>query len=265
MTIDRAAYVEEIFMGSPLYSNLGETSIVPSTTPRAGNKLTTYVQDYGESKDISKNFFDDNMHGFYSKVVSDMALKARISQTKNAFAVFRGAFTTTTTADGAAWISASHTLLNGATYSNLISGALSVTTLNTALVTLAEQPDQAGVIIGNQGKYLVVPQKLFVHATQITQSALVADSGNNNLNVYRSAFGITIYTSPYLGANAGGSDTAWFLLAENHCITRIVRQGIQTYLRDWGMSNNRTYNYQANYREVVYVPDYQGSVGSLGV
>jgi hypothetical protein len=206
----------------------------------------------------------DNMHGMYSKVIEDMAMKARVTMTNNAFAVFRGAFTTTLTADGAAWIG-SHTLLNGATYSNVVTGALSISTFNDALVKLAEQPDQAGVVMGNQGKYLVVPQALFVHASQITESALVADSGNNNLNVYRSAFGITIYTSPYLGATAGGSDTAWFLLSENHTVTRIIRQGIQTYLRDWGMSNNRTYNYQANFREVVYTPDYQGAVGATGV
>lgn len=204
------------------------------------------------------------MHGMYSKVIEDMALKARITQTANAFAVFRNAFTTTLTADGAAFIG-SHTLLNGDTYSNAVSGALSVSTFNDALVKLAEQPDQSGVVIGNMGKYLLVPQALFTHAKQITDSALVADSGNNNVNVYRSAFGITIYTSPYLGAAAGGSDTAWFLLSENHTVTRIVRQGIQTYLRDWGMSNNRTYNYQANFRETVYVPDYQGAVGSTGL
>jgi len=206
----------------------------------------------------------DNMHGMYSKVIEDMAVKARVTMTANAFAVFRGAFTTTLTADGAAWIG-SHTLLNGQTYSNLVTGALSVSTFNDALVKLAQQPDQAGVILGNQARYLVVPQALFTHATQITESALVADSANNNLNVYRSAFGITIYTSPYLGASAGGSDTAWFLLSENHCVTRVIRQGIQTYLRDWGMSNNRTYNYQANFREVVYVPDYIGSCASTGL
>jgi hypothetical protein len=206
-----------------------------------------------------------NMHGMYAKVIEDMATKARITMTSNAFAVFRGAFTTTLCADGSAWI-ASRTLLNGSTYSNLLaSSPLGVTTFNNALVLLAEQPDQAGVIMGNQGKYLVVPQALFTHAKQITDSALVADSGNNNINVYRSAFGVTIYTSPYLGANAGGSDTAWWLLSDNHCVTRIIRQGVQTFLRDWGYSNNRTYSYQANFREVVYVPDYQGAVGATGV
>jgi len=58
MQIDRAAYVEEVFQGSPLYANISETQTVPATTPIAGNKLTTFVQDYAQAKDISKNFFD---------------------------------------------------------------------------------------------------------------------------------------------------------------------------------------------------------------
>jgi len=58
MQIDRAAYVEEIFMGSPLFSNISETQGVPSTTPMAGNKMTTYVQDFGQAKDLSKDWFD---------------------------------------------------------------------------------------------------------------------------------------------------------------------------------------------------------------
>jgi len=264
MTIDRAAYVEEIFMGSPLFANVGETQVVPATTPIAGNKLTTYVQDYSQARDISKDWFDDNMHGMYSRVITDMATKARITQTSNAFAIFRNAFTTALTADGVA-ICGAHTLLNGASYTNTFTGALTVENFNAALVAMGSQPDQAGVVMGTMAKYLVVPPVLFTHAVQITQSALVADSGNNNINVYRSAFGVTIYTSPYLGsAVSGGSDSHWFLLADNHQITRIVRQGVQTFLRDWGYSNNRTYNYQANFRETVYCPDYIGIIGFTG-
>ena len=68
MQIDRAAYVEEVFMGSPLFANIAETQTVPANTPIAGNKLTTYVQDYAQAKDISKNFFDDKLSALLSSV-----------------------------------------------------------------------------------------------------------------------------------------------------------------------------------------------------
>ena len=261
---DHAAYIEEIYKGSGLFPKIGETTTVPVSTPRVANKLTTYISDFANSVEISKNLFDDNMHSVWSKTVADFAVKARITQDDNAFALFRNAFTTTLTADGAAFI-ASHTLLNGETQTNLATGALTEATLYNAMVLLRQQKDEAGVIMGNVGTILLVPSKLFKTAVQITESALISGQGNNDINVYRSAYGITVYSSPYLDAVAGGSDTAWFLLARNHAVTRLIRQGIQTALRDWSISNNRTYLYQANFRETVYVSNYVGACGSLGV
>lgn len=203
------------------------------------------------------------MHGVWAKAVADFAMVARVSQDDNAFAFFRNGFTTSLTADGSAMFS-THTLIGGGTQSNAGTSALSPTSLYTAIVALRQQKNQAGIILGNVPTVLLVPSALYKHAIEITDSALIADSANNNINVYRSAYGITIYTSPYLDAAAGGSDTAWFLLSRNHAVTRLVRQGIQTALRDWSVSNNRTYLYQANFREAVYAPDYVGTYGSTG-
>lgn len=264
LSTEHAAYIESIFKGSPLFPKIGETQTVPLSTPKVANKLTTLIKDFAQGIELSKNLFDDNMHGVWSKSVADLAMVARVSQDDNAFAWFRGAFTTSLTADGIAFIG-THVLLNGATQSNAVSGALSPTTLNLAIVALRQQKNQAGVILGCVPNILLVPSALFKKAVEITESALLADSANNNLNVYRSAYGLTVYTSPYLDAVAGGSDTAWFLLSRNHSVTRLLRQGIQTSLRDWTMSNNRTYFYQANFREEVYAPDYVGVVGSTGV
>lgn len=258
-----AAYIEEVYKGNPLYISIGETQTVPLSTPKVANKLTTYVKDFALSVELSKNLFDDNMHGVWAKTVADMARKALISQDDNAFNLFRLAFTTALTADGDA-ICSSHTLIGGGTQSNLITGALTDTTLNTAIISLREQKDQAGVIMGSVPSILLVPSALFKKAVQLTESALISENANNAINVYRSAYGITVYSTPYLGAAAGGSDTAWFLMANNHSVTRLIRQGIQTALRDWTYSNNRTYLYQANFREEVYCPDYVGIVGSLG-
>ena len=197
-------------------------------------------------------------------MIANFALKARVTLDDNAFALFRNAFTTSLTADGSALIS-THTLLNGSTFSNLVTGALSPTTLKTAIQQLRESKDQAGIILGCVPSVLLVPEAMFPHALEITNSALIADVANNNVNVFRSTYGIEVWSSPYLGAAAGGSDTAWFLLAKNHSVTRLIRQGIVTSLRDWSLSNNRTYFYQANMRETVYCPDYIGIVASTGV
>lgn len=264
-TTDRASHIEETIKKVGLFPKISESQDVPTETPRVTNKKTTLIADFADGVEMSKNMFDDDQHSTVEMIIRDFATKARATQDSNAFGLYRGSFTTTLTNDGVAFISASHPLIGGGTESNLVTGALSSATLNDAMVRLAEMKDQSGVVMGNQANALLVPVDLFKKAKEITDSQLESDTADNNINVWRSTFGYTVWTSPYLGAvNPGGSDTAWWLLSRNHSVTRIVRQGIETNLRDWTFSNNRTYFYQANFREEVYVSDYVGAVGSLG-
>ena len=263
-----AAWIQSVNKGSGLFPAIGETVAVPLSTPRVTNKQTTQILTFAQGIDISKQLFDDNMHGVWAEDVRDFAIKAKDTQDYTAFGLFRLGFTTTLTADGVAWFSASHPLIGGGTQSNVATGASSALTpdsLNTGIINLVEQKDQSGVIRGSSPAVLLVPPALWKHAREITDSALIADSGNNNVNVYRSALGITVWTSHWLGAVAGGSDTAWFLLARRHGITRLIRQGLETALTDWRYSNNLVYRYQANYRENYFVADYAGTYGAAGV
>lgn len=262
-----AAWIQSINKGSGLFPAIGETATVPLSTPHVTNKQTTQIATFAQGIDISKQLFDDNMHGVWAEDVRDFADQAKNTQDYNAFALFRNGFTTALTADGSA-IFSTHTLIGGGTQANNASGAgsaLSPTSLNTGLVSMVEQKNQAGVISGSTPAVLLVPPALWKHAREITDSALIADLANNNINVYRSALGITVWTSHWLGAVAGGSDTAWFLLAKRHGFTRLIRQGLETALTDWRYSNNLTYRYQANFREAYFCADYAGSYGATGV
>lgn len=258
-----AAWIQSINKGSGLFPAIGETQSVPLSTPHVTNKQTTLIQTFAQGIDISKQLFDDNMHGVWAEDVRDFAIKAKDTQDYTSFGLFRNGFTTALTADGSA-IFSTHTLIGGGTQSNTGTSALTPTSLNTAIVNLMEQKDQSGVIRGSAPKVLLVPPALWKHAREITDSALIADSGNKNVNVYRSALGITVWTTHWLGAVAGGSDTAWFLLAARHGFTRLIRQGLETALTDWRYSNNLTYRYQANFRENYFCADYAGSYGSTG-
>ncbi len=262
-----AAWIQSINKGSGLFPAIGETATVPLSTPHVTNKQTTQILTFAQGIDISKQLFDDNMHGVWAEDVRDFAQKAMDTQDYSAFALFRNGFTTALTADGVSIFNAAHPLIGGGTQSNTASGAgsvLSPTSLNDAITNLMEQKDQSAVIRGSSPAVLLVPPKLWKHAREITDSALIADSGQNNVNVYRSALGITVYTSHWLGLAAGGSDTAWFLLAKRHGFTRLIRQGLETALTDWRYSNNLTYRYQANFRENYFCADYAGSFGATG-
>lgn len=271
-----AAYIGTIHKGPGLFSKIGEVQAVPSYVAKVANKWTVTIADFAEGIDVSKNLFDDDIHGEWENQVSDLAIMARRTQDFNAFKIFRGAFTTTLTADGAALVS-SHTLIGGGTTNNEVvtadvSGAsttaLTTSSFNVAMQRLATMKSQAGVPLQCVGDILVVPPPLFITARQIAVSALVPENGNNAVNVFSMDYSIKVYQSVWLGTASPdglGSDTAWFLLdSARHQIRRFVRQGVITSLRDWSMSNNRTYYYQANFREEVFVPDYIGVVGAKG-
>ena len=264
-TTTHGQYIGEIMSDVGLWDTIGEIQEVPEATPRAGNKYTIQIADYAKGVSISKDFFDDNLFGYWSRIVKQLAFKGRVTQDSNAFAIFRNAFTTQLSADGVSLINAAHPLLGGGTASNVITGPLTDVTLNDAVVALRQQVDQSGVVLGGTPTILVVPPALFKKAAELTQSVLTPFSANNAVNIYRSLMGIQVMSSPYLGAAAGGSDTAWFLLTRNHSVRRLVRQGIETALTNWTYSKNRTYFYQANFRESYYAPDFAGIVGSTGL
>jgi len=197
-------------------------------------------------------------------MVRDFALKARLTRDNNAFAVFRNALTTATTADAVALISDSHTSLSGTTVDNKVTGALSETTLNTAIVQLLELKTQDDVVAGNLPSCLVVPPALYKLAVEITESELRSGIADNDMNVYSDKYGVRVYTNQFLGAAAGGSDAAWFLLSDNHSVYRFVRQGMSTDLVDYKYQRNNNYIYKGEFREVVGAMNYEGIVGSSG-
>jgi phage major head subunit gpT-like protein len=271
-----AAYIGTIHKGPGLFSKIGEVQAVPSYAAKVANKWTVLISDFAEGIDISKNLFDDDIYGEWENQVSDFAIMARRTQDFNAFKIFRGAFTTQLTADGVSFINAAHPLIGGGTTSNRVTAAsvgaattaLTTSSFNTAMVLLANMKSQSNVPLQCVGTTLLVPPALYVTARQIAASALVPENGNNAVNVFSMDYSVKVYQSVFMGSGSPdglGSDTAWFLLdSSRHAIRRFVRQGITTALRNWDMSNNRTYYYQANFREEVYVPDYIGAVGASG-
>lgn len=197
-------------------------------------------------------------------MVRKFAADARATRDRNAFALYRNAFTTTLTADGVAFISASHLTIDNITVSNLVASnpVLTPTSLNTAITQMLELVSQDGVVMGGQPAYLLVASAGYKNALEITGSTLVSDSANNAVNVYSSTYNIRVYHSPYLGTAQGGNDRMWFLLGRNHGVTRFIRQGINTDLVDYIYSVNNNYVYKGMFRETYGVSDYVDAIGS---
>lgn len=261
MTSDKAEEHYEVFKGTGLWQEKGNQQDVKESQPRVANEIIFKNVTWANSVSLDKEMFDDNKFQVYEKAVQDLAETARITREMTGFGVYRNATTTTLTHDGVALGSASHININGDTVSNLItSSPLSDATLQTGITTLMEMKAQDGTIRSTQPRALLVPPALFKTAKIITQSELRSATANNDMNVYSGIYGIEVYQSAYLGAAAGGSDTTWFLLGRNHTVTRIVREGISTYLNDYTMTKNHNYVYGGRYREAYGCVSYEGIV-----
>lgn len=261
---DRSGVITEEMKDAGMWEQRAELEDLPEGSIHADNKRTFTVVNFAQSLPISKHYFDDEQYGTVREAVTKMGLKGMLTKRKKGFEVYRNAFTTTLTNNGTALISNSHTNLNGDTIDNLLTDALSESSLNDAINMLLEQKDNAGDNVGFEPYCLLVPNRLYKKAAEILESELRSGTGNNDMNVYSNKYGIYLKQSNWIGAANGGSDTAWFLLAKDHTIKRWVRQSIITDLVDYKYSSNFVYNYKAEYREVYGAISYEGIVGSNG-
>lgn len=116
--------------------------------------------------------------------------------------------------DGVAMYSASHPskVLGVAVRSNLVPGnpILSPTALFNAIKVVKEQLNGRGLPISPEGKFvLVVPTALEKEGIEITNSVLTSDSAENAINYFKGS--TDMISTNLIGANAGGSDTAWYV------------------------------------------------------
>lgn len=275
MTMDKKFQQTEVNASVGLFAETPEGQAVNVDVPKIGNYSIVEAIKFTQSIPVSLEMMKDGMFNVVERNVKELARLAKTTMNTTGFAVFRNAFTTQLTPDGVSFINSAHPLIKGGTESNLlatseISGSPSTTALTSAALDaaiqkLAVQKDQAGVIVGNGAAYLVVPPKLLKTAIQITGSVLEGDSSTNAINVFRSDTGIRVVTSQFLGAVAGGSDTAWFVMSANHGVNRYVREGLTTLISDMANSTNLSYRYTAYYREAYETLDYAGVVGATGV
>lgn len=261
---DKASVIMEVYGGVTAWEATAEEEDLKTGSPRVDDQKVFSISKFTKSVDIPKTFFDDAQHDTIGKMMRDFAFKARVARDKEAMSLFRLGFTTKTTADGVAVFSNSHSTVHGDTVDNLGTSALTESSFNQALVMLGEQRDQSGELVGHPAKCLLVPMALFAEACRITKSELRPGTANNDINAHSSMYDIDVRQSPYLGAAAGGSDTAWFLLGENHGAYRWVREGINTNLVSYEYSRNDNYVYKGRFREVTGAVTYEGLVGFTG-
>lgn len=271
ITIDNAAFIDATLEGGGGFWDVtGETTPPDQANILVRNKAIYPAVTWAKDLPISKEFFNDNMHNTYTEMIQKFASNGRSTRDKEAFGMYRDAFTGNTylTPDGQPWISPAHVTVAG-TVSNQVAGnpQIDPDQLDVAIQMLATQQSEDGVAMNLAPKALVVAPKWLRRARQIAEAELVSNTATNAPEFFVSVYGFKVYTSAYLSASQGGfgtNDNGWMVLANYHGGTRFIREDISTTLVDWMYQANRNYLYRGEYREQYGVRNYMGAVGSNG-
>jgi len=195
----------------------------------------------------------------FKNIASKIADRARLVEEKMAADIFVKAFTSNPYNPNGEPLCGTHTLvIAGTTYSNLVSGSLSPTTLNQAITIMSLTPNEQGDIVSDfSAQYLVVPPSLEFAARQILQSEHLPWTANLGINPLQNKLQLIVWK--FLP-----DDGRWFVLAEkgSHTLT-FVNFGSLRAAEPIHMPGDKFLaEYYMNIGAGFY--DWRGVVGSTG-
>lgn len=271
---DRAAVVTTV-MGAGGYFKKTVTGVAQDVSAKktASKNVftpkTTIIAEFNKDVPISRSFMMDQQHEAVAKAIRQETLSWVASRDQNAFASYALGFGTTlstTIGDAVALFSNSHVNANGDTVDNLETGAMSDANLNTVVVSLRGQINQAGVRVGYEPGFILTGSTLHHDAVIVAKSVLRAGSGNNDLNYFSEMYpGAKVVWNQFIdNSGATNQTTMYFVGAPNHGVVRFEREAFFTELVDWKVDPNDQYKYKLRAREEVDTIEYSGLVGANG-
>jgi hypothetical protein len=258
-------------------SNVGEFDAVAeqeeflSTDTWIGNQTNKQSQKYYKQVPISDEAFRADMVGKRDRLGSQIGDRARQTQDKQALLnTYADAFagSVNTTPDGQALASNSHTTLKGFTVDNLETGSLTPDNLWTAVTSLASQQAQDGDAGSHLFEGLLTNFTLYKTAKEVLGSDLIANSAENNLNIFETDYGqVRLGASIFLGSTyntATNAATSYHVMSRNHMIERKVFYGLTTLMKTPLETSNDTHAHVSKFHEVTFPGSWTGGVHSNG-
>lgn len=253
------------------YDKADEQEEFLGTDVSIGNQKTHRSQKYYKSVVLSDEFFRADMVGKRAELGKQLGDRARQTQDREALTnSYADAFagSVNTTPDGQALASNSHVALSGSTVDNLETGAMTPDNLWTCVQSLANQKAQDGDAGSHLFEGLLTNYNLYKTAKEILGSEKMANSAENNLNIFETDFGqVRLGASIFLNSaynSATNAATSYHLVSRNHMIARKVFYGLTTGLKTPLETSNDTYVYVSKFHEMAYPGSWTGYVGSNG-
>lgn len=231
--------------------------VVPYEVVPPGLERVYTHKEFAKGFMVERKFIDDEQYGVIEKMSKDLARAGRYKVETDAASLFNNGFSANGY-DNKPLFSDAHPLLNGTgTGSNIISGALSDTTLKEASTLMRQQVDEAGKLIQLNPDTLIVPPELEWLAYELVYSSNKPGTDFNDINSMKGRYKVVVWD--FLT-----SDTAWFLLdSKRHELNFFWRvkpefgreKDFDTFVSKWKGYMRYSFGYS----------DYRGVVGSTGL
>lgn len=270
-TTDLVAFIWDEDSNVGEFDATAEQEEIKNTDSFIGNTKTKYSQKYTKQIPISDEAFRADKVGKRANIGTNVGDRARQTQDKQAILstygdAFAGAINTTP--DGQPFASNSHVTLKGATVDNLETGALSPDNAWILTTSLANQKGQDGDAGSHVFAGALVPFLLYKTVKEVLNSQLIANSAENNLNIFDTDYGeVQIRASIFLGSTyntAANANTSYHFIGENHQVTRKIFYDLTTSMISPEYTDNDNYVMRAKFHESTFPGTWTAYVGSNG-
>ena len=265
------SFIHDENRGVGNFETIGEQEEFLNSSTEIGNQVTKNSQKFYKQVPVSDEAMRADMVGKREAIGRDIGKRAADTQTQRAMLdsygdAFAGAVHTTP--DGQALASNSHTTLAGTTVDNLETGSLIPDNLWTLVQSLANQVAQDGDPGSHRFELFLSNFLNYKSAKEILASGLIANSAENNINVFDTDYGqVNIGASIFLNAavnTATNAATSYHIMSRDHQILRKVFYGLETDMKTPRETSNDTHAFVAKYHEVVFPGTWTAYAGSNG-
>lgn len=272
-SIDQRAFIWDEDAGVPNLDEVAEQAEVPTINTFIGNQTTVRLRKNMNDLPVSSEAFTVGDNGAnkqreLGRQIGDAVVRTR--DEKAMITTYGDAFDGNffNTPDGQALASNAHVTLRGDTVDNLETGALSPDTLWNSFVSMQTQLGQHGSVNGYLPTGVLTNSVQYKKLKEVMNSEALADTGENNLNIFDTDYGmVSIGQSPYLNSAADlgtNKATAVHIVSAQHFVMRKVYQGYMSTLIEPQYTRTNSYVYRYSFDEISFPGTWSGYVGLTG-
>ncbi len=249
------------YSGLNLYSEVGEGVDIPTDDPVQGFDAQFIPLKHGSGFKMTAEMMDDDLDEIAKDFTTHLGNSEVQTQETQAATLFNNGFSGgTAIPDGEQFFSGSHPLAKaGGTWRNQpsTSADLSITSLEQAMIDMADWVSDAGLKIAIRPRILLIPTELWWLAQRLLNSEQLPQSANNDINPARD------FVTPIKWEYLTDSD-AFFLGSDKNMHKLFWAWKLKGEFGRQFNEKNQTLEVYRTYRAIQGVSDARGWYGSPG-